>query len=193
MKQATELPNLVTIILLQHLCFVSNHQDMPAGAGGGAEDGFFVPPTKGMSPSQMWCNNSQLPVDHILAGSFETAMRVRNECDVILHYWIWNWIFFFYLRIILTFTVHFSLPQLLHDQVGVVNFSPYKTLFMQTLSRGRTCYLGLPSLPCLRSHPQRNWKVQLFSFCHLLITITVCSPEFGSDVHLFSSVLRCLR
>lgn len=31
---------------------------------------------------------------------------------------------------------------------------------MQTLSRGRTCFLGLPSLPCLRGHPQRNWKVQ---------------------------------
>ncbi|MED6268154.1 hypothetical protein CHARACLAT_019377, partial [Characodon lateralis] len=96
--------------------------DVPAGAGGSTEDGFFVPPTKGMSPTQMWCNNSQLPVDHILAGSFETAMR------------------------------------LLHDQVGVVNFAPYKSLFMQTLSRGRTAYLGLPSLPCLRGHPQRNWK-----------------------------------
>ncbi|KAM9719470.1 coatomer subunit alpha [Menidia menidia] len=96
--------------------------DVPVGAGGGTEDGFFVPPTKGTSPSQMWCNNSQLSVDHILAGSFETAMR------------------------------------LLHDQVGVVNFGPYKSLFMQTMSRGRTCYLGLPSLPCLRSHPQRNWK-----------------------------------
>uniref|UniRef100_A0A674MXP7 COPI coat complex subunit alpha n=1 Tax=Takifugu rubripes TaxID=31033 RepID=A0A674MXP7_TAKRU len=96
--------------------------DVPAGGAGRAEDGFFVPPTKGISPTQMWCNNSQLPVDHILAGSFETAMR------------------------------------LLHDQVGVVNFGPYKTLFMQTLSRGRTCYLGLPSLPCLRGHPQRNWK-----------------------------------
>lgn len=29
---------------------------------------------------------------------------------------------------------------------------------MQTLSRGHTCYLGLPSLPCLHSYPQRNWK-----------------------------------
>ncbi|KAK7944327.1 hypothetical protein WMY93_000055 [Mugilogobius chulae] len=55
---------------------------------------------------------------------------------------------------------------LLHDQVGVVNFGPYKTLFMQTLSRGRTCFLGLPSLPCLRSHPQRNWKAQqLITIC----------------------------
>uniref|UniRef100_A0A673WU37 Coatomer subunit alpha n=1 Tax=Salmo trutta TaxID=8032 RepID=A0A673WU37_SALTR len=96
--------------------------ELSAGAGGGAEDGFFVPPTKGMSPTQLWCNNSQLPVDHVLAGSFETAMR------------------------------------LLHDQVGVVQFGPYKQLFMQTLSRGRTCYLGLPSLPCLRGNPQRNWK-----------------------------------
>uniref|UniRef100_A0A8B9L4E3 Coatomer alpha subunit C-terminal domain-containing protein n=1 Tax=Astyanax mexicanus TaxID=7994 RepID=A0A8B9L4E3_ASTMX len=97
--------------------------DVPAGAGGGAEgEGFFVPPTKGVSPTQMWCNNSQLPVDHMLAGSFETAMR------------------------------------LLHDQVGVVQFGPYKQLFLQTFSRGRTCYLGLPSLPCLQGNPQRNWK-----------------------------------
>lgn len=52
------------------------YQDVQAGGAGRAEDGFFVPPTKGISPTQMWCNNSQLPVDHILAGSFETAMRV---------------------------------------------------------------------------------------------------------------------
>ncbi|XP_059357563.1 coatomer subunit alpha [Carassius carassius] len=97
--------------------------DVPSVGGGGADgEGFFVPPTKGTSPTQMWCNNSQLVVDHLLAGSFETAMR------------------------------------LLHDQVGVVQFGPYKQLFMQTLSRGRTCYLGLPSLPCLHSYPQRNWK-----------------------------------
>ena len=46
-------------------------------AVGDGEAGFFVPPTKGMAQTQVWCNNSQLPVDHILAGSFETAMRVR--------------------------------------------------------------------------------------------------------------------
>lgn len=56
--------------------------------------------------------------------------------------------------------------QLLHDQVGVVNFAPYKSLFMQTLSRGRTSYLGLPSLPCLRGHPQRNWKVRLLAMMY---------------------------
>ncbi|NXM92984.1 COPA protein, partial [Sylvia borin] len=96
--------------------------DVPSGPAGTAEDGFFVPPTKGTSPAQVWCNNSQLPVDHILAGSFETAMR------------------------------------LLHDQVGVTNFGPYKQLFMQTFSRGRTTFQALPSLPALYGFPHRNWK-----------------------------------
>lgn len=59
---------------------------MPAGGAGGAEDGFFVPPTKGISPTQMWCNNSQLPVDHVLAGSFETAMRVCPQFDSSLRF-----------------------------------------------------------------------------------------------------------
>lgn len=72
---------------------------------------------------QVWCNNSQLPVDHILAGSFETAMR------------------------------------LLHDQVGVVQFDTYKQLFLQTYSRSRTCYQGLPSIPPLFGFPHRNWCV----------------------------------
>lgn len=58
-------------------------------------------------------------------------------------------------------------PQLLHDQVGVVNFGPYKPLFMQTMSRGRTCYLGLPSLPCMNGYPTRNWKVSLFALIPL--------------------------
>ena len=50
-------------------------QDTPSvGAG---EEGFFMAPSKGKSQAQVWCDNSQLPVDHVLAGSFETAMRVR--------------------------------------------------------------------------------------------------------------------
>ncbi|RUS90316.1 hypothetical protein EGW08_001914 [Elysia chlorotica] len=96
--------------------------DVGPAATGAGEEGYFVPPTKGTSQSQVWCNNSQLPVDHILAGSFETAMR------------------------------------LLHDQIGVVEFEEYKQLFMQTYSRARTCYVGLPSLTPLFGHPHRNWK-----------------------------------
>lgn len=74
------------------LCYLyTNQQDVPVGAGGGTEDGFFVPPTKGTSPTQMWCNNSQLPVDHILAGSFETAMRVRSYWQCFPTQFIYFW------------------------------------------------------------------------------------------------------
>lgn len=45
----------------------------------GADDGYFVPPTKGPSQLQVWVNNSQLPADHILAGSFESAFRLLHE------------------------------------------------------------------------------------------------------------------
>lgn len=36
-------------------------------------------PTKGVSPPQHWINNSKLVVDHILAGSFESAFRLLNN------------------------------------------------------------------------------------------------------------------
>lgn len=52
--------------------------DIGSGITGGAE-GAFVPPTKGTSQAMNWCNNSQLPVDHLLAGSFETAMRLLHD------------------------------------------------------------------------------------------------------------------
>ncbi|XP_076090931.1 coatomer subunit alpha-like isoform X1 [Mytilus galloprovincialis] len=97
--------------------------DLDVGpSGGDSAEGYFVPPTKGTSQTQVWCNNSQLPVDHVLAGSFETAMR------------------------------------LLHDQVGVVSFDTYKQLFLQTYSRSRTCFQGIPSTPPLFGYPHRNWK-----------------------------------
>ena len=54
-------------------------QEPDLGVGGTGEEGYYVPPTKGTSQSQVWVNNSQLPGDHVIAGSFETAMRVRNS------------------------------------------------------------------------------------------------------------------
>ncbi|XP_028566118.2 coatomer subunit alpha [Podarcis muralis] len=141
--------------------------DVPGGPAGEAEDGFFVPPTKGTSPAQVWCNNSQLPVDHILAGSFETAMR------------------------------------LLHDQVGVVTFAPYKQLFLQTYARGRTTYQALPSLPAMYGYPHRNWKdaglknalpavglklndlIQRLQLCYQLTT----AGKFEEAVEKFRSIL----
>ncbi|KAK6970166.1 coatomer subunit alpha [Biomphalaria glabrata] len=53
--------------------------DMSTAATGAGEEGYFVPPSKGISQSQVWCNNSQLPVDHVLAGFFETAMRLLHD------------------------------------------------------------------------------------------------------------------
>lgn len=53
--------------------------DVSAPAAGSGGEGYFVPPTKGTSQSQVWCNNSQLPVDHVLAGSFETSMRLLHD------------------------------------------------------------------------------------------------------------------
>nr|XP_026263782.1 coatomer subunit alpha [Urocitellus parryii] len=141
--------------------------DVPPGASSGAEDGFFVPPTKGTSPTQIWCNNSQLPVDHILAGSFETAMR------------------------------------LLHDQVGVIQFGPYKQLFLQTYARGRTTYQALPCLPSMYGYPNRNWKdaglkngvpavglklndlIQRLQLCYQLTTV----GKFEEAVEKFRSIL----
>lgn len=49
--------------------------------------------------------------------------------------------------------------QLLHDQVAVVSFEAYKSLFMETFARGRSCLHALPSLPPLFGYPHRNWSV----------------------------------
>ncbi|XP_015747725.1 PREDICTED: coatomer subunit alpha-like [Acropora digitifera] len=97
--------------------------DLDVGlASGTGDEGYFVPPVKGTSQSQVWCNNSQLAVDHVSAGSFESAMR------------------------------------LLHDQVGVVVFNPYKPLFMLAFGRGRTALPATPGGPPLLGHPHRNWR-----------------------------------
>jgi len=86
------------------------------------EDGYYSPPTKGIPPTQHWINNSKLPIDHILAGSFESAFRLLN------------------------------------NQVGVVEFGPYQSLFLNTYARSRTSYACLPNVPSLYGYPQRNWK-----------------------------------
>ncbi|ELV10581.1 Coatomer subunit alpha, partial [Tupaia chinensis] len=118
--------------------------DVPPGAAGGAEDGFFVPPTKGTSPAQ-----------------------------------------------------------LLHDQVGVIQFGPYKPLFLQTYARGRTTYQALPCLPSMYGYPNRNWKdaglkngvpavglklndlIQRLQLCYQLTTV----GKFEEAVEKFRSIL----
>merc|ERR1719318_1550897 len=51
-----------------------------------------------------------------------------------------------------------SACRLLHDQVGVVEFGPYKSHFMSTLSRASTRLSGLPSTPSLPHYPLSNWR-----------------------------------
>ncbi|EDO39748.1 predicted protein [Nematostella vectensis] len=53
--------------------------DVGGPAAPTGEEGYFVPPNKGISQAQVWCNNSQLPVDHVLGGSFESAMRLLHD------------------------------------------------------------------------------------------------------------------
>lgn len=43
------------------------------------EEGYFVPPTRGVPQTQVWANNSHLVADHAMAGSFETAFRLLKE------------------------------------------------------------------------------------------------------------------
>lgn len=47
--------------------------------------------------------------------------------------------------------------RLLHDQVGVVDFSAYKPLFMALFKGGRTTFTCMPNLDPLTEHPLRNW------------------------------------
>ncbi|CAH8615494.1 unnamed protein product [Heterobilharzia americana] len=48
--------------------------------------------------------------------------------------------------------------RLLNAQVGVVNFEPYRSLFMNMYSASRSVGLGLPFTPSQFLYPQRNWK-----------------------------------
>ncbi|XP_018015149.1 coatomer subunit alpha isoform X2 [Hyalella azteca] len=93
-------------------------------AAGTATDGsgYYVPPPRAPPPSQGWSQRSQLAIDHVIAGSFESAAR------------------------------------LLHQQVGVVNFEPYRALFLASYSHSRTSFPGAVGLPSLLAYPARNWR-----------------------------------
>eukprot|EP01097_Dermamoeba_algensis_P008007 TRINITY_DN5184_c0_g2_i1.p1 TRINITY_DN5184_c0_g2~~TRINITY_DN5184_c0_g2_i1.p1 ORF type:complete len:749 (+),score=225.86 TRINITY_DN5184_c0_g2_i1:1466-3712(+) len=42
-------------------------------------DGYYVPPTPGTNIGQIWTRNSRLAVDHVAAGSFESAMQIFHQ------------------------------------------------------------------------------------------------------------------
>lgn len=143
---------------------------LPAASANDGDEGYFVAPTKGLSPCQVWANNSSLPMDHIVAGAFESACR------------------------------------LLHDQVGVVNFEPYRSHFMTNYARSRTYFTALPLLPALTGYPQSNWKeagpkqglpavglklndlVQRLQSCYQLTT----AGKFGDAIEKLRAILLSL-
>lgn len=84
--------------------------------------GMYVAPTHGIAPNKHWENQSRLVVDHILAGSFESAFR------------------------------------LLHDQLAVVDFTPFKAAFVATWARSKASYQPLPSVGPTFVYPLRNFK-----------------------------------
>uniref|UniRef100_A0A1B6DMQ1 Coatomer subunit alpha n=1 Tax=Clastoptera arizonana TaxID=38151 RepID=A0A1B6DMQ1_9HEMI len=48
--------------------------------------------------------------------------------------------------------------RLLHDQVGVIEFGPYKNLFLTAASQAHSCYSSLPNTPSLFGYANRNWR-----------------------------------
>lgn len=48
--------------------------------------------------------------------------------------------------------------RLLHDQLGVVDFQPYRKLIVQLMGEARGCHQTLPGCPPLFTYPQRNWR-----------------------------------
>jgi coatomer protein complex subunit alpha (xenin) len=52
---------------------------LPSSQYESSTEAYFTAPTKGVSRPHIWLNNSKLAVDHILSGSFETAMRLLHE------------------------------------------------------------------------------------------------------------------
>ncbi|KAF2883804.1 hypothetical protein ILUMI_22390 [Ignelater luminosus] len=51
-----------------------------------------------------------------------------------------------------------SACRLLHDQIGVVNFKPYRQLFLNLYSSSRAISTWQQNIPSSFSFPQRNWK-----------------------------------
>ncbi|RNA31962.1 coatomer subunit alpha [Brachionus plicatilis] len=91
--------------------------------------GYFVPPTKGFSLAHQWCNNSKLPVDHVLAGSFETAMRLLHDQVGIVDFEQYKQIFMqTYARSRTCFTALPSLPPLFAYPLRSLNVQNQKNV-----------------------------------------------------------------
>jgi len=97
------------------------------------EENYFVAPTKGTSPAQLWANNSQLLVDHVYAGSFDSAFRLLHD----------------QVRLLAFFTVQIKAVSLAN--LGTFKFSKFLLLILmlvniEDLSHGQLISKSLPAL-----------------------------------------------
>jgi coatomer protein complex subunit alpha (xenin) len=77
------------------------------------DESYFVAPTKGPSQAQIWANNSNLPVDHIVAGCFESACRLLHDQVGVVNFEAYKQLFMTnYARSTTTFTGLPLLPPL---------------------------------------------------------------------------------
>ncbi|KFD58197.1 hypothetical protein M514_00960 [Trichuris suis] len=55
--------------------------------------------------------------------------------------------------------------RLLHDQIGVVNFSPFRNHFIMGYCRSRVSYCGIPSVGPSFAYPLKHWKDPVVKNC----------------------------
>ncbi|XP_049801148.1 coatomer subunit alpha [Schistocerca nitens] len=61
------------------------------GPSGG--EGYFATPHRGLAPPQHWLNNSSLPMDHLLAGNFESLCRLLfDQAAIVVFEPIKHWV-----------------------------------------------------------------------------------------------------
>lgn len=136
-----------------------------AAAALGSRDGdngtYVHLPTRGQATNAQWIRSSELAVEHILAGSFESACR------------------------------------LLHEQVGVVDFREYRSVFLQLYGGSRAYFawnqhldsLTTWPLQCKSTSPLLTIRltdlVQKLQHCYQLTT----SGRFTEAIDRFQSLL----
>ena len=107
-------------------------------------------PVRGLPPSQHWCNNSALPVDHILAGNVESACRLLH--DQVSFIALYTYIYLL--------TPPYNKSN--YSQVGVVDFTQYKSHFLATFARSRTSFAALPGTPSLAQVTSVHYPLSLY-------------------------------
>ena len=80
----------------------------------------------------------------------------------------------------------------------MVNFEPFKSLFMLTFSHSRAAITGIPLLPPLFTYPLRNWYQRLYMYsCSIHVhnyckcTCTVGKPWFSVWASMYQIMIYC--